>query len=193
MAYKDLKLKPSRNIAPHDIRGNFRAEFTGEAGDLVKVKAFDPDNETYYSQGEGVGASYDGVYSNKFQSPWTVEKAVAGDRASVILGITLEGTAVTDNHGNKIDGFNQRFADENGFVASGKPIQIATRGNFWISSSAIQGVPAPGSGLAIGSTAGGLKCVNPNLAINTTGDLIVGKVLSTAGTRQGDVNIELTL
>ena len=192
MAYKDLKLKPSRNIAPHDIRANFRAEFTGEAGDLVKVKTFDPDNETYYSQGEGVGASYDGVYSNKFQSPWTVEKAVEGDRNSVVLGITLEGTAVTDNHGNKIDGFNQRYADENGFVASGKPIQIATRGNFWVSSACISGTAAPGKALAVGPTPGGFKVVDPNVAA-TTGDFIVGKVLSSAGTRQGDVNIELTL
>tara|TARA_R110001592_G_scaffold334993_2_gene619537 strand:+ start:7059 stop:7631 length:573 start_codon:yes stop_codon:yes gene_type:complete len=190
MAYKDLKLKPSRNIAPHDIRSHLRAEFTGVAGDLVKVKTFDPDNDNYYAQGQSVGASHDGVYSNKFQSPWTVEKAVSGDFAGSILGITLEGTAVTDDHGNQIDGFNQRWADENGFVASGKPVQIATRGNFWVSNSCIAGNPQPGSGLAANND-GGFRVVLPGAA--AANGTLVAKVLSSAGTRQGDVNIELTL
>jgi hypothetical protein len=189
MAFKDLKLKPLRNISPYDIRSHLRADFTGEAGDLVKVKTFDPDSDTYYAQNQSVGASNDGVFSNQFQSPWTVELATSGDLAAGIIGITLEGTALTDNHGNKIDGFNQRWADENGFVASGKPIQIATRGNFWISSSVVNGNPQPGSGLAAGAN-GGFRVVNPATA---GAGLVVAKVLSSAGTRQGDVNIELTL
>ena len=147
MAYKDLILKPTRNVPPHKIVSEFRTDFTGQAGHLVKVSSYDPDADTFYSSSP-VGGSYDGIYSNQQVAPFTVTTTSDGDTASQVLGITLEGTAVTDANGNKIDGFNKRYGDENGYVASGKPVQIATEGMFWIDANHIKGgVPAPGSGL----------------------------------------------
>ena len=193
MAFNNLLLKPTRNYNPHDVRGDFRTDYTGQAGYLVKVSAFDPDSDTYYAQGQSVGASYDGVYSNKFISPWVVSKAGAGDTAGSILGITLQGTASVDNHGNLIDGFNERWAQENNYVKSGMPVQVVTRGNFWIADSQIAGNPQPGSGI-VAAANGGFTVIDPaNQVAAGTGQYLVGKVLSSSGTRQGDVNIELTL
>lgn len=193
MAFENLILKPKRNPNPYSIVGDYRTDYTGQAGYLVKVTACDPDSDQYYSQGESVGASLDGVYSNKWISPWIVSKAGATDTAGNILGITLEGTASEDRHGNKLDGFNTRYADENGYVISGRPVQIATEGNFWIRNTQVAGNPQPGSGL-VPAANGGLTVVDPaNLVATKTGTALVGKVLSSSGTRNGDINIELKL
>jgi hypothetical protein len=196
MAYKDLILKPTRNVPPHKIVSEFRTDFTGQAGHLVKVSSYDPDSDTYYSSSP-VGGSYDGIYSNQQVAPYSVTTTADGDTASQVLGITLEGTAVTDTNGNKIDGFNKRWADENGYVASGKPVQIATEGMFWIDANQIKGgVPAPGSGLkAFGTGSFGLVDLS---ATNASGSLFnaplaIGKVISSTGTRQSDVLIQLSL
>jgi len=193
MAFKDLLLKPQRTFSPYDLRDGYRTDYTGQAGYLVKVTDNDLDDDTFYAQGESVGASYDGIYSNKWISPKIVSKAGASDVAGSILGITLEGTATEDNHGNKIDGFNKRYADENGYVASGKPVQIVTRGNFFVNVSQIAGTPAPGSGV-VPAADGAFTVVDPaNLVATKTGTALIGKVLSTSGTRQSEVQIELTL
>lgn len=192
MAFKDLILKPLRNVPPHSIVANYRTDYTGQAGYLVKVTACDPDSDQYYSQ-ESVGASYDGIYSNKWISPWIVSKAGATDTAGNVLGITLEGTASVDNHGNKIDGFNQRWADENGYVKSGAPVQIATEGNFWFANSQFAGNPQPGSGI-VPAADGAFTVVNPaDLVATKTGTALIGKVLSSSGSRQGDVFVRLSL
>jgi hypothetical protein len=196
MAYKDLILKPTRNVPPHKIVSEFRTDFTGQAGHLVKVSSYDPDADTFYSSSP-VGGSYDGIYSNQQVAPFTVTTTSNGDTASQVLGITLEGTAVTDANGNKIDGFNKRWADENGYVASGKPVQIATEGMFWIDAKQIKGgVPAPGSGLKAFGT-GSFALVDLS-ATNSSGaffnaPLAIGKVISSTGTRQSDVLIQLSL
>lgn len=196
MAFTDLILKPTRNVPPHKVLSEFRTDFTGLAGKIVKVSSYDPDADTYYSQSDPVGGSYDGVYSNKQIAPFAVTTATLDDSSASVLGITLEGTAVTDANGNKIDGFNKRYADENGFVASGKPVQIATEGTFWYDAKQFTGAqkPAPGSGLA-SDYDGKLRVVD--LAVtNASGavinsDVVIGKVLSSTGTRQSDVLIQL--
>lgn len=196
MAFTDLILKPTRNVPPHKVLSEFRTDFTGLAGKIVKVSSYDPDADTYYSQNDSVGGTYDGVYSNKQIAPFAVTTATLDDSSCSVLGITLEGTAVTDANGNKIDGFNKRYADENGFVASGKPVQIATEGTFWYDAKQFTGAqkPAPGSGLA-SDYDGKLRVVD--LAVtNASGavinsDVVIGKVLSSTGTRQSDVLIQL--
>jgi len=196
MAFTDLILKPTRNVPPHKVLSEFRTDFTGLAGKIVKVSSYDPDADTYYSQNDSVGGTYDGVYSNKQIAPFAVTTATLDDSSASVLGITLEGTAVTDANGNKIDGFNKRYADENGFVASGKPVQIATEGTFWYDAKQFTGAakPAPGSGLA-SDYDGKLRVVdlaNTNASgavINS--DVVIGKVLSSTGTRQQDVLIQL--
>jgi len=196
MAFTDLILKPTRNVPPHKVLSEFRTDFTGLAGKIVKVSSYDPDADTYYSQNDSVGGSYDGVYSNKQIAPFAVTTATLNDSSSSVLGITLEGTAVTDANGNKIDGFNKRYADENGLVASGKPVQIATEGTFWYDAKQFTGAakPAPGSGLAADYN-GSLRVVDL-AATNASGavinsDVVIGKVLSSTGTRQQDVLIQL--
>ena len=196
MAFTDLILKPTRNVPPHKVLSEFRTDFTGLAGKIVKVSSYDPDADTYYSQSDPVGGSYDGVYSNKQIAPFAVTTATLDDSSASVLGITLEGTAVTDANGNKIDGFNKRYADENGFVASGKPVQIATEGTFWYDAKQFTGAqkPAPGSGLA-SDYDGKLRVVDLAQA-NASGavinsDVVIGKVLSSTGTRQSDVLIQL--
>lgn len=196
MAFTDLILKPTRNVPPHKVLSEFRTDFTGLAGKIVKVSSYDPDADTYYSQNDSVGGTYDGVYSNKQIAPFAVTTATLDDSSASVLGITLEGTAVTDANGNKIDGFNKRYADENGFVASGKPVQIATEGTFWYDAKQFTGAqkPAPGSGLA-SDYDGKLRVVdlaNTNASgavINS--DVVIGKVLSSTGIRQQDVLIQL--
>jgi hypothetical protein len=196
MAFTDLILKPTRNVPPHKVLSEFRTDFTGLAGKIVKVSSYDPDADTYYSQNDSVGGTFDGVYSNKQIAPFAVTTATLDDSSASVLGITLEGTAVTDANGNKIDGFNKRYADENGFVASGKPVQIATEGTFWYDAKQFTGAqkPAPGSGLA-SDYDGKLRVVdlaNTNASgavINS--DVVIGKVLSSTGIRQQDVLIQL--
>jgi hypothetical protein len=193
MAFKNQLIKPLRNPNPYSIRSDYRTDYTGQAGYLVKVTACDPDSDQYYAQGESVGASYGGIYSNKWISPWIVSKAGATDVACGILGITLEGTASEDNHGNKIDGFNQRWADENGYVRSGAPVQIAMEGDFWIANSQFAGNPQPGSGI-VPAADGAFTVVDPaNLVATKTGTALVGKILSASGTRQGDVRVQINL
>ena len=196
MAYTDLILKPTRSVPPHKIVSEFRTDFTGLSGKIVKVSSYDPDADTFYSQSNPVGGSYDGVFSNKQIAPFAVTTATEGDNTSTVLGITLEGTAVTDANGNKIDGFNKRYADDNGYVASGKPVQIATEGTFWYDAKQFTGAakPEPGSGLAADYD-GKLRCLDLN-ATNASGSLsneplIIGKVISNTGTRQSDVLIQL--
>lgn len=199
MAYTDLILKPTRNVPSHKIVSEFRTDFTGLAGKIVKVSSYDPDADTFYSQSDPVGGSYDGVFSNKQIAPFAVTTATLNDVSNEVLGITLEGTAVTDANGNKIDGFNKRYADDNGYVASGKPVQIATEGTFWYDAKQFTGAakPAPGSGLATDYD-GKLRCIDLSLtgAVANVGHLVnipfaVGKVLSSTGTRQQDVLIQL--
>jgi hypothetical protein len=193
MAYKDQILKPTRNVPPHKIVSEFRTDFIGQAGHLVKVSSYDPDNDTYYSSSP-VGGSYDGIYSNQQVAPYTVTTTADGDTSAQVLGITLEGTAVTDANGNKIDGFNKRWGDENGYVASGKPIQIATEGMFWIDANQIHGgTPAPGSGLKAFGTGSFALIDTSKTGVVPPAALYVGKVISSTGTRQSDVLIQLSL
>ena len=192
MSFNNLILQPDRNFSPYDVRGKFRTDYTGQAGYLVKVSAFDPDSDTYYAQGQSIGASYDGIYANKQLSPWVVSKAGATDTAGSILGITLQGTASVDNHGNKVE-FNDRWLDENDYAVSGKPVQIATRGNFLIHKSQFAGNPQPNSGL-VPAAGGTFTVVDPaNQVATKTGQALVGKVLSSASTRTSGVYVELAL
>lgn len=189
MSFK-TKLKPWRLLPPHKIVADFATDYLGEAGYIVKVATNNPDDDTYYDSTTSVGASFDGVYSKRWVSPRKVTKAAHEDPAGAILGITLQGTAETDIHGNKVVGFNQRWADENNYVGSGVPVQIATEGFFYLSLDNINGVPAPGSGL-IADDDGEVLVVDPADTDIIGSGLLIGKCLSTSGTRQGDALIQL--
>lgn len=188
MSFKNL-LKPTRNLDPHEIEGGYRTDYTGQAGYVVKVSTNNPDDDSFYAQGTPLGASYDGIYSNKWICPKIVSKADAGDTSFEVLGITVQGTVETDPHGNKVNGFNQRYADENNYAVSGAPVQIAKAGNFWLDLAQLDGTPAPGKGLIL-AAGGRLEAVDVDSGYVSSG-LLVGKCLSTSGTRQTDVNVEL--
>ena len=188
MSFKNTILKPTQNVPREKILDEFRTDFTGQAGHLVKISKKNPDDDSFYAQNTPLGASFDGIYSNKWISPYVVTKAAKNDPAGAILGITLQGTAEFDQHGNKINGFNRRYADENNYVASGEPVQITPEGYFYISLDQVAGVPAPGSGL-IAANDGKFQVVDPANAGVIESGLLVGKCLSTSGTRQRDVNI----
>ena len=188
MSFKNTILKPTQNVLREKIVDEYRTDFTGQAGHLVKVSQKNPDDDSFYAQNTPLGASFDGIYSNKWISPYVVTKAEADDPANALLGITLQGTAEFDQHGNKINGFNRRYADENNYVASGEPVQIAAEGNFYISIDQIEGVPGPQSGL-VAADEGKFRVVDPKVAGYSESGLLVGKCFSTSGTRQRDVNI----
>lgn len=188
MSFKNTILKPTQNVPREKIVDEFRTDFTGQAGYLVKVSQKNPDSDSFYAQNTPLGAAFDGIYSNKWITPYVVTKAGADDPANALLGITLQGTAEFDQHGNKINGFNRRYADENNYVASGEPVQITSEGYFYISLSQINGVPGPQSGL-VAANDGKFKVVDPKVAGFAQSGLLVGKCLSTSGTRQADVNI----
>lgn len=186
------KLKPTRKTNPYDIIGTYKANFTGEAGDLVRVLVNDPDDNDFYTN-TNVGASFDGVFNGLWVATKTVGKAGVGDPAAAILGITIEGTLSEDQHGNKINGFNERYAMENNAVPTGKPCQIVTEGIFEISADAINGTPAPGSGLVAGAD-GSLTVIDPeDIVAAGTGTLIVGKCLSTVGANQNSAEVYIKL
>lgn len=191
-AFKDKLLKPNRKFNPWTVIGTFRTNYTGDAGYLVKVDTNDPDNDTYFTS-DKVGADYNGVFNNLWQAPKIATKADAGDPAASILGITLEGTASEDNHGNKINGFNERWAADNGYVPTGKPARIVNQGIFEFSADLLNGVPAPGSGVVAGA-GGTFTVVDPdNLVATETGKLLVGKCLSVTGSRQQSAEILINL
>jgi hypothetical protein len=192
--FNNRLLKPYRNYDPKDVIGEFRTDYTGQAGYFVKVTTNDLDSDKFYSS-DKVGQNFDGVYNNIFQSPKIVSKAGAGDPAAAILGLTIEGTASEDAHGNTVNGFGhaERWAEANGYVPTGKPAQIVTRGLFEVSTDIINGTPAPGSGVVVGA-GGTWTIVDPdNMVATETGKLLVGKCLSTASTRQSSAQFLVNL
>lgn len=175
-------LHPYRNYDPKDTLDFFALDGTGLDGLLVKVSANDPDDRTFFDANTSVGdSSQEGVLSNRWTTPKRVQTVSEYATRSEVLGITLEGAAEKTNHGNQIPGFNERYADENGFVSSGQPLTIAQRGLFRINIGQVTGVPGVGSGVA-SFTDGKLKVVDP---ATTSGEFVLGKFISSSGSRNG--------
>jgi hypothetical protein len=94
----------------------------------------------------GMGAQYTNVVSQRYGSfPYVVD-AATGDYP---VGMTLWDVRETDEHGNKLI-FDTKKADERGYVLSGQPVPIVTKGLVtWsgtFNGTAVVGAPVYASG-----------------------------------------------
>lgn len=186
MSFKNRKLKPWRLLPPHQIIGEFSTDYLGDEGSIVKITANDPDADVFYDAGNGVtSAQYPGVSSQRWVQPRKVSLAASGDLASEILGITLQGTQEVGEHGIPTL-LDRRKANENNYVASGHPVQIALGGTFYLSLENIEGIPTPGAGL-VAADGGKVAVVDAGTVADPK--LLIGKCLSTSGSRQGDAQV----
>tara|TARA_R110000822_G_scaffold110654_6_gene241005 strand:+ start:33135 stop:33764 length:630 start_codon:yes stop_codon:yes gene_type:complete len=149
----------------------------GDAGVFVKVASGDLNKEPveYVAHSHLGKVDYPNVGFNKV--PTVPNKVAAADNASRAIGLTLSQTAAADENGEKFY-YNPRKADSNGIVPSGHAVPVLVRGQVVLTEKAFDGsIPAPGSDLVIGATAGKVSGVSALGA--TTGQQCVGTVLGT--------------
>lgn len=102
----------------------------------------------------------------------TVAAATTGAAA---LGITLFETAQYDENGEKLLYYKAK-ALENQVILSGQATPVVTKGTFTLDDSAFVGsIPAPGTSLVVGATAGKFDAYGATGAATVK----VGKVLAT--------------
>jgi hypothetical protein len=191
---QNRNLLPLRDYDEHDVVNMYSLEGTGLAGQLVKVKNLDLDEELLWDRDQPVGADFSdlGIYSNRFVNPAKVTPTVNGDTIyDGILGLTLVDTREFDENGQKLILGHRRKANENSAILSGETVPVITKGIFLIGSAGYVGTPAVGK-VAVPHTggAGKLYAADPTNTVEfgPTGtyseDQVVGRWLSATGSRQ---------
>lgn len=120
------------------------------------------------------------------QYPTVPLKFGPADTNATVLGVTLRQTLTHDENGEKLN-YNRQKADELYAVLTGQAVPVLTRGVITLDQSAVEGTPAVGDLLSIGSTAGKVKGLT--YAATDTAEEIkdtIGRVLGT-GSRTANV------
>ena len=211
------RLLPWRDYDEHDVINIYALQGTGLAGGLVKINQCAPSNDYFYSS-TAVGASFNGITSNRWINPFNVVLAGSGDgRYNGVLGLTLVNVQEYDENGNRLVTLGQQYKyDENNAVASGFTVPILTRGIVAINYTVYSGSTfAPSGGYVAtvsyqASTANGgfgqIDCVpKANIVAYTSTnavpgsglyseDAVIGNFLSSSGTeRNGWALLKLRL
>jgi len=122
----------------------------GDAGVFVTVSAgdFNADTITYSTDSYLGKTDYPFVGANQYPSvTLKVKPAASGD---VLLGLTLNQTAKTDENGEKLLYYPQKRAELQ-CVLPGQAVPIATKGVFTVTSGAFVGALGVGSGFKLAS------------------------------------------
>lgn len=187
------RLLPYRDYSEHDVVNLFKAPNAnaaitdtgdGDAGLFVKVANGTITNDpiTFAASTEMLGnATAPHMGSNNYPSvTLSLGAASAGD---MVLGITLYETCKTDENGEPLLWYPAKRRDLNCLV-SGQASPVAKKGTFTLSYRAFGTgtvatyVPAPGTALVIGASAGRVTGIDYNDAVSGHYQ-ILGSVLAT--------------
>jgi hypothetical protein len=173
MATIRTRLHPFSDVSEHDKISLYSLDQTGLAGQLVKIatgSANPQSTETDAFSATAVGVSYNGTYSNRYETKWKVTPTASGDTRYVALGFTELSTLEYDENGMPLK-YNAQRAKEIGAVVSGETVPIIKKagifgiwGNYIDSS---MGAVQPGNLVVVSrSGAGYVGSVDPSVAAN---------------------------
>lgn len=187
------RLLPYRDYSEHDVVNLFKAPDIntaitdtgdGDEGLFVKVSngTITNDPVSFAASTAMLGNTAPANLGvNQYPSTTlSLGKASAGD---MVLGITLKETAKTDENGESLLWYPQKRRDLNCLV-SGETVPVAKKGTFTLSYRAFGTgavatyVPAPGTALVIGASAGRVTGIDYNDAVSGHYQ-ILGSVLAT--------------
>lgn len=178
-----MNIKPFRDYDEHDVVNifAFSGAATADKGTFVDVSTFFPSN--YQGWGvEDVGATFDGVWSKRYNVKARVVNAVSGSMKT--LGMLLYDVRENDENGQPLRFIEKYKKDAMCVVESGEAVPILTKGI--VSISGYNGVAGPGSGGCLSAANdGSLVVVHPAtiLASGLTNVPMtrVGKFISASG------------
>jgi hypothetical protein len=167
------RLFPLSDISAHDELPFYTHATTGLAGELVKIMTGSANPQTDAMDGFSatpVGVSYNGTYSNRYETKWKVVPTVSGDTRYSAIGFTQLSTLEYDENGMPLK-YNAQRAKEIGAVVSGEANVITKKASVmgiwgqYIDTS--RGAPQPGHVVVISLSGRGLVgAVDPTLAAN---------------------------
>lgn len=167
------RLFPFHDVSDHNKISLYSLDQTGLAGMIVKVatgSANPQSTETdgFTSAAVG-GVSYNGTYSNQYETRWKVSPTASGDTRYSALGVTELSTLNTDENGFILR-YNDARAKEIGAVRSGDTVPVITKGLIGIWGNYIDttmGPVQPGFLAVISRSGNGLfASVDPTNATN---------------------------
>jgi len=125
----------------------------GDMGVFVTVSAGDLNlDPVSFSSDSYMGkTAYNGLgYNQRSSTTLKIKPAASGDN---LLGITLYETALYDEHGDNLSRKHQKVV-ENQVILKGDPVPVATRGQFTLSSAAVDGTISAGGAFKLSTTSG---------------------------------------
>lgn len=129
MATIRTRLHPFSDVSEHDKVSLYSLDQTGIAGQLVKIatgSANPQSTETDLFSATAMGVSYNGTYSNRYETKWKVSPTVSGDTRYSALGVTELSTLEYDENGMPLK-FMPSRAKEIGAVVSGETVPVITK------------------------------------------------------------------
>lgn len=179
-------LLPNRDINQHEILPFYALNATGLGGMLVTLLtgAQDPVSSEGYGTAQ-VGAPYTNIYSPFFSVSRKVRAAAFGDTKWEVAGITLATTAIRDENGNVLLNVPYTQTEARGFIQTGQAVPILKRGQVTLALSVLNGTTPFAGYPLIASGAGGFACVAPSYITTGLMNSVVGRVLSSTGTYNG--------
>lgn len=155
------RLHPFHDISEHAQLSLYSLDGTGLAGQLVKINTGTANPQWNAVDGfsnTANGVSYNGTYSNRYQTNWKVTPTVSGDTRRAAVGVTLYSTQETDENGFPLK-FSQERAKQIKAVISGETIPVATQGMIGVWGNFIDqslGSPQPGNLVVVSRSGNGL-------------------------------------
>ena len=187
------RLLPYRDYSEHDVVNLFKAPDIntaitdtgdGDEGLFVKVSNGTITNDPVsFAASTAMLGSATAAHLGVNQYPSTTLGLGVASAGDMVLGITLKETAKTDENGESLLWYPQKRRDLNCLV-SGETVPVAKKGTFTLSYRAFGTgavatyVPAPGTALVIGASAGRVTGIDYNDAVSGHYQ-ILGSVLAT--------------
>ena len=173
MATIRTRLHPYADVDDHNKISLYSLDQTGIAGQLVKIStgsANPQSTNTDYFGNTAVGSSYNGTYSNRYETAWKVTPTASGDFRYAALGVTELSTLEYDENGLPLKFFPAR-AKEIGAIVSGETVPVireATILGIWGNYiDQTMGAAQPGNLVVISRSGNGtLAAVDPSNATN---------------------------
>lgn len=181
-------LLPFKQENPWRVINMYSQDQTGVGGRFVTLLTSNQDPALSAGEfaGVGIGASYAGAVSLRYEQPRKFRLAAYGDNKYAVLGLSLNGTVEYDEHGRKVALLDTPIKAEKQIVSSGESVPVGTDGVYSLKSTAYVGTPFPGYVGVITGTAGQITFVPPaNATPYITSGLDVCKVISTTGSAFG--------
>lgn len=127
------RLHPFRVVDAHDELNMYSLDQTGLAGQLVKIatgSANPQSTETDKYIATAVGSTYNGMYSNRYETVWKVSPTASGDTNTSAVGFTTLSTLEFDENGMPLR-YDDRRAKQIGAVPSGWTVPVTTKATIF--------------------------------------------------------------